>query len=381
MVSVASVVFQRIEKTLLPYDTNWDPASVHEATNRVLSAKHTRVEAVETPFSRDTQALLNVAQDSPGLVNNAFVLNHFKHLSIVDCRATALADGILDLRSFCNVTELCITGNILDEIDGRALPPRLEILHAGANRISGNLATLSQTHPDSLNHVGLACNELTDLRPNDLPAMHWNNLLSLDVSHNHLEDIVEFASTVGQLPSLALLSAAGNPFCLLPFYRSYVVTVAQQLQFLDDVLIDPHKDRRGNGVPDDFDATLATSVTLHIGTVQGLAKQPQHAPDDASSDPSQPHATYTYRVALNWPGITTTNAHISPVVRHLQLLPNTLPTHHGHYYDGNRKICVPLIPPFEKWVYAMENLQMLVPWHFERIGNLFTEWLLTDCYL
>eukprot|EP00041_Stephanoeca_diplocostata_P009772 m.152490 g.152490 ORF g.152490 m.152490 type:complete len:137 (-) comp17893_c0_seq20:1412-1822(-) len=116
---------------------------------------------------------------------------------------------------------------------------------------------------------------------------------------------------------------------LLPFYRSYVVTVAQQLQFLDDVLIDPHKDRRGNGVPDDFDATLATSVTLHIGTVQGLAKQPQHAPDDASSDPSQPHATYTYRVALNWPGITTTNAHISPVVRHLQLLPNTKCLFHG----------------------------------------------------
>jgi len=71
-----------------------------------------------------------------------------------------------------------------------------QLLHACANRLS-SLDSLADGCPRSLAHLGVGFNAFLELSPVELAPSRWPSLMSVDVSHNELEDLVSFAATVG----------------------------------------------------------------------------------------------------------------------------------------------------------------------------------------
>ncbi|KAK9819628.1 hypothetical protein WJX72_000460 [[Myrmecia] bisecta] len=111
-----------------------------------------------------------------------------------------------------SIRKLTLTGNLLEELPGDLVGlTHLEELYAGANRLT-SLKPLLQCRP--LLHAGL-CYNCIDTLPS---LVTLQQLVSLDLSHNKLCNLVEVVERLKLLPELRNLCLKGNPFCLGPAY-------------------------------------------------------------------------------------------------------------------------------------------------------------------
>lgn len=84
-------------------------------------------------------------------------------------------------------------------------------------------------------HANLSYNQLPALAlPPPLPQQLLAPLVSLDLSHNNLTDLVATLDSLSRLPALGVLSLAGNPLCMIPVYASAVRSTLKQLVYLDN---------------------------------------------------------------------------------------------------------------------------------------------------
>ena len=65
-----------------------------------------------------------------------------------------------------------------------------------------------------------------------------SNLTALNISYNQF-NYFDQLSLLKELPCLQKLSLKGNNISLVPYYREYVIYHCPQLQYLDDIKIDP----------------------------------------------------------------------------------------------------------------------------------------------
>jgi len=84
------------------------------------------------------------------------------------------------------------------------------------------IATKGQQYP-SLNHIGLAYNQLTD-EALPLIKQSFPKLFCLDISHNRIESITQALRVFLVMNELKMLYLIGNPLMLAPNYRNVVKT-------------------------------------------------------------------------------------------------------------------------------------------------------------
>lgn len=182
-------------------------------------------------WSDEAKDLREIAVRSPWLIDERFVLNHFRTLRMIDKGVTEIDENLL---KFSNLEELTLTANLLSQVNSKNLPRTLKVLELCANQIS-DLFSLCMK-PPKLQHLGLGYNHLTYI-DEYLTGDYWSELLSLDLSNNNLSDLLEIVRKLSTLPRLRNLVLQGNPLSLIPGYRGYVVDSLKKLFILDDIRI------------------------------------------------------------------------------------------------------------------------------------------------
>ena len=135
-------------------------------------------------------------------------------------------------------------------------------------------------HDCPLNLVGLSCNMIRD---EDLERAITSNLppslYSIDLAYNELCDLPAALATLEALVSLRQLTLHGNPLCIRPSYRSFVLgsSAGRRLATLD-----------GMRVPKSLAASAAAPTA---GTAEALAV-------DAPADQDEEGATGEEAVAV-----------------------------------------------------------------------------------
>lgn len=120
---------------------------------------------------------------------------------------------------------LDLSGNQLSRL--QHLPPKISQLDAYNNRID----VIDQPAlPESLIHLGLGCNTIATFPQCPLPA-----LMSLDLSFNNLTSLVQVAAALPSVRSLRHLFLQGNPMTLCVSYRQVILSVAPELEILDEI--------------------------------------------------------------------------------------------------------------------------------------------------
>lgn len=182
-------------------------------------------------WSNEAKQLREISVKSPWLIDDKFVLNHFKTLRIVNKDVTEVDANLL---KFENLEELTLSCNFLSRVDSKHLPPNLKVLEVCANEIS-DLSSLC-TRPPCLIHLGMGFNKIS-LIGDYLTGVYWPCLLSLDLSNNNLSDLLDIVRKLSSLPKLRNLVLQGNPLSLIPGYRGYTVDSLKKLSILDDIMI------------------------------------------------------------------------------------------------------------------------------------------------
>ena len=185
----------------------------------------------EISFSDDASNLQNMAISNPDKISQEFIWKFFKSLRIVDKQISSVDDGIL---KFENLKTLCMSANHIKSIDCKTLPRKLEVLELYGNNIS-DVSCLS-VDPPKLLHLGIGANSISSIA--DLCRFSvWDNLLSLDLSENKLDDLLSVIIELRKMPKLKNLVLKKNPLSLFLGYRGYVIDSLTQLSVLDDIRI------------------------------------------------------------------------------------------------------------------------------------------------
>lgn len=229
-------------KALIKNSTKVD--SRFSITLKDYGARHEKTETLEEyvgsakspwhldySWSQEAKHLREISVKSPWLIDDSFVLNHFRTLRIVGKNVTYIDSNLLQ---FHNLEELTLSCNLISEIDSRNLPPNLKVLEVCANEVS-DLSSLC-VKPVRLIHLGLGYNKLS-LIGDYLTGQYWPQLLSLDLSNNNLSDLLDIVRKLSTLPKLRNLVLQGNPLSLIPGYRGYTVDSLRKLSILDDIMI------------------------------------------------------------------------------------------------------------------------------------------------
>lgn len=229
-------------------------------------------------WSDEAKQLREIAVRSPWLIDENFVLSHFKTLRIVD-RGVTNIDG--DFMKFRNLEELTLSANKLKSITSRNLPQSLKVLEVCANEIS-SLTELCVRAPP-LDHLGLGHNQLA-MVDDYITGHYWPNLLSLDFAFNNLCDLLDIVKKLQTLPKLRNLVLQGNPISLVPAYRGYTIDSLRALDFLDDVAISADEKHHFKGLARRKEYILDEAKT--ILTVEYIKGIPQ--PEELSNPEDQP---------------------------------------------------------------------------------------------
>lgn len=139
---------------------------------------------------------------------------YFTNLRFNDQEISLVDNG---LKKFVNLTDLILTCNRLRALDFSNLPSTLKVLD-----LSGNLLNDFQVPPltprsPKIEHLGLALNWLRYFSAADSFA---STLVSLDLSHNQIRDLVALRNELVKMKLLKNLVLYGNPivvwllFCL-----------------------------------------------------------------------------------------------------------------------------------------------------------------------
>lgn len=262
----------------------------------------TAFESGEADWSPEAVTLQNECFKSPWKVTKDFKRAHFRSISIVDKNVKLLGEG---MKVFRNLNELSIMGNRFTSVNGSHLPESIEMLHVSANQLT-DLTSLHSA-PVGLAHLGIAYNLLETFSPTQMPPNCFAGLISLDLGYNQLRDLKTTVATLKNLPKLVVLNAAGNPFCLLPWYRGYVVDSMKPLEHLDEVRIRrPERAALAGLALEELESVSMISVTVE--EINGLADPDPEATRallegvELEIDPEAPAIKRTYQVSFAFPG-------------------------------------------------------------------------------
>ncbi|XP_006818075.2 leucine-rich repeat-containing protein 43-like [Saccoglossus kowalevskii] len=248
-----------------------------ETLEEYFTSKHSPYN-VDTSWSNEAKELRDIAVKSPWLIDDKFILKHFKTIRIIDKKVTEVDS---DLLKFENLTELTLSCNYLETVNSKSLPASLEVLELCANRIS-DLSSLCDS-PPPLQHLGLGLNKISFL-DDYITDAHWPHLLSLDLSHNDLCDLIEVIRKLQTLPKLRNLVLLGNPLAFIPGYRGFVIDSLKKLAILDDfrVTADERHHFRGLSKRKEFILDEAR-LTINIQIVKGIGM-----PEELQNPDEQP---------------------------------------------------------------------------------------------
>ncbi|XP_013401181.1 leucine-rich repeat-containing protein 43 isoform X2 [Lingula anatina] len=230
-------------------------------------------------WSDEAKDLRELAVRSPWLIDNKFIYNYFNTLRIIDKGVTEIDENLLN---FTNLEELTLTANLLCQVNSKNLPRSLKVLELCANQIC-DLFSLC-VDPPPLHHLGLGYNQLTYL-DEYMTGDYWPQLLSLDLSHNTLSDLVEVVRKLSTLPKLRNLVLHGNPLCVIPGYRGYVIDSLKKLFLLDDIRISADERHHFKGLAKRKEFILdEAKFTFEVKYIKGVPmpeemKNPEEQPE------------------------------------------------------------------------------------------------------
>ncbi|VDI58212.1 Hypothetical predicted protein [Mytilus galloprovincialis] len=229
-------------------------------------------------WSEEAKQLREIAVKSPWLIDDNFILSHFKTLRIVDKQVAEVDKALLKFR---NLEELTLSANKLVTVNTKNLPLSLRVLELCANQIS-DLSALC-VRPPLLIHLGLGMNKISFMG-DYLTGDYWPNLLSLDLSHNNLSDLLDVVRKLGTLPKLRNLILQGNPLALIAGYRGYTIDSLRKLNILDDIMISADEKHHYKGLARRREYILdEAKVTLEVGYIKGVPM-----PDEIKNPDDQP---------------------------------------------------------------------------------------------
>lgn len=266
---------------------------------------------IDYSWSDEARRLREIAVQSPWLIDKSFVLQHFKTLRIID---KGVREVDPQISQFTCLEELFLSANKLVTIDSSHLPHSLRVLELAANEIS-NLGDLC-SNPPPLSHLGLGYNLLT-LVDDYITGAYWPSLLSLDLSHNNLCDLIEIVRKLQSLPKLGNLILQGNPLSLLAAYRGYTVDTLKRLAYLDDITISADERYLYKGLSKKKECILdEAKVSFHVAYIKGVPKPEElQNPED---QPEFPIITRKYFVQFMYPEERVSNTDVLQVTDMLQ---------------------------------------------------------------
>ncbi|KAK2148905.1 hypothetical protein LSH36_476g02066 [Paralvinella palmiformis] len=269
----------------------FDYGAQHEKTETLNELINVRKSPwkLDYSWSEEAKGLREIAVKSPWLVDEKFILGYFRTLRIVDKGVTEVDENFLN---FPNLEELTLSANKLQTVQSLNLPQSLHVLELCANEIS-HLEDLCVC-PPPLIHLGLGHNLLTVI-DDYIAGQYWPHLLSLDLSHNNLCDLMEVVRKLQTLPKLRNILLQGNPLSLVPGYRGYVIDSLRNLDFLDDISISADEKHHFKGLAKRKEYILdEAKVLLQTGFIKGIP-QPEElkSPED---QPEFPIITHNYYV-------------------------------------------------------------------------------------
>lgn len=266
--------------------------SIYSITLKDFGAEHEKTETLQEyvssksspwhldySWSEEAKQLREIAVKSPWLIDDNFILGHFKTLRIVD---KDVAEVDKELLKFKNLEELTLSANKLVTVNSKNLPVSLKVLELCANQIS-DLSALC-VRPPLLIHLGLGMNKVSFIG-DYLTGDYWPNLLSLDLSHNNLSDLLDVIRKLGTLPKLRNLILQGNPLALIAGYRGYTIDSLRKLSILDDIMISADEKHHYKGLARRREYILdEAKVTLEVSYIKGVPmpeelKNPEEQPE------------------------------------------------------------------------------------------------------
>ncbi|CAG2194672.1 Transposon Ty3-G Gag-Pol polyprotein,Transposon Ty3-I Gag-Pol polyprotein,Leucine-rich repeat-containing protein 43 [Mytilus edulis] len=265
-------------KNLKKLKTKDDVESKYSITLKDFGAEHEKTETLQEyvgsklspwnldySWSEEAKQLREIAVKSPWLIDDNFILSHFKTLRIVDKQVAEVDKALLKFR---NLEELTLSANKLVTVNTKNLPLSLRVLELCANQIS-DLSALC-VRPPLLIHLGLGMNKISFMG-DYLTGDYWPNLLSLDLSHNNLSDLLDVVRKLGTLPKLRNLILQGNPLALIAGYRGYTIDSLRKLNILDDIMISADEKHHYKGLARRREYILdEAKVTLEVGYIKGV---------------------------------------------------------------------------------------------------------------
>lgn len=158
------------------------------------------------------------------LTSEAFIKPFFQRLNLSQLNIVSLD---ADLAKFTKLTNLDISRNSISAVD--FLSPNLKFLKAYNNSIT----KVTCAQQPSLCFLGAGYNALASAGMPQI-VQRFRGLVSLDLCYNNITGLRPFLDEVTALDRLKHLCMAGNPLCLLPFYRLVLIKHLPQLQLLDE---------------------------------------------------------------------------------------------------------------------------------------------------
>ncbi|XP_043924539.1 leucine-rich repeat-containing protein 43 isoform X2 [Protopterus annectens] len=249
----------------------------------------------EEGWSKEILDLKQLLIKSPWLLKETFLYSFFRSLRLVDKNVCDIDEWILTL---CNLEELTLSANKISKIQFQNLPRKLKVLELGSNDLS-SLGSSCSSAPPELQHLGLGQNKISsNTECKYFTAEYWPNLVSLDLSFNNLDDVCGIVSKIVTLRKLRLLMLQGNPLCLTPGYRGFIVDSLPKLSVLDEKWITPDEKHHFRGLAETKDLFVsAAQVLVNFGKLKGVPEPVSPLQPDL---PEFPHITYNYYVTYEF---------------------------------------------------------------------------------
>ncbi|CAI9715470.1 leucine-rich repeat-containing protein 43-like isoform X6 [Octopus vulgaris] len=210
-----------------------DKTPLDKHVDTLLEYVHSENSPWNTDCSWSSEALnlREIAITNPQWINDKFVFNFFKTLTLRNSSIQEIDSGVL---KFSSLEEFNLNVNYIANISPKNLPPSLKRLELSANKISDLTSLCDQ--PPPLIHLGLSYNTISYIDKH-FTKNYWPQLLSLDLLHNDLCDLRQVVKACSYLPKLQSLVLVGNPLSLVTGYRGFVIASLPLLVVLDYITI------------------------------------------------------------------------------------------------------------------------------------------------
>ncbi|CAF0857046.1 unnamed protein product, partial [Didymodactylos carnosus] len=248
-------------------------------------------------LKEDIHSIEGVQEDLKTLLEKSRHLQNNDIIRKIDERISNLFGP---LRSRNYLKSVVLTGNDIHNIVCKRFPDELEYLELGANFISDlePLIICGGNCIKTLQHIGVGWNEIGDIQQ-IFTQEKWLNLCSLDLSYNLLSDIFCVVQPLKQLLKLRILYLQGNPICLIPFYRAYIIDSFQHLSVFDDVTITAEERFRYRSFAQSITSNIQeASLTIKINNIKNVPMPVELQHPETQSE--VPVKTHKYYVKISW---------------------------------------------------------------------------------